>query len=113
MQDLVALPTALAFGAATMMLFAVIRRIVRTDHPPAFLASDAAAYALALVLTALIALSLMLTAAVIAPYLGSVIYAALSSAGLHIAYWSIARLIIPVRAMPGDTTLLPPAAPAA
>ena len=112
MQDLVALPTALAFGAATMALFAIIRRAVRAENAPAFLTTDVVAYAAALVLTAIIAVSLMATAATLAPYTGSIVHAAMAAGVLHLAYWAAARLIIPVGTPTGNTTFLPPAAPA-
>ncbi len=113
MQDIVALPTAVALGAGVMTLFAIIRRVMRAEHVPAFLASYAVAFGAALFLTACIALSLMLTAVTVAPYVGSIVYAAVSAAVLHLVYWSIVRVIIPVAPADKHASLLPPAAPAA
>ena len=112
MQDLFTSPAIIASGAAGMLVFAIIRRLMRAEHPPRFLASDVSAYAVALLLTAFFALSMMATAWAIMPYVGSTVNAAVSSMLLHLVYWIIARLIVPVRATDGDTTVLPPAAPA-
>jgi len=112
MQDLIALPTALAFGAAAMTLFAITRLTVRAENAPAFLTSDVVAYGSALVLTALIAVSLIMTAMTIAPHLGSIVHAAIVAGVLHLGYWAVARLVMPVSTSTENTTLLPSAAPA-
>ena len=112
MQNLFSLPAALAFGALGVTLFALIRRVMRADHPPAILSTSVAAYAVALVLTAYFTFSLILTTQALLPLGGTVVQSAVAAAVLHIGYWVLARLIIPIRAEAGGDAILPPPAPA-
>jgi hypothetical protein len=113
MQNLLSLPAALAFGALGVTLFALIRRLMRADHPPAILSTDLAAYVAALLLTAYFAMSLIATTMALLPFVGSVAKSALAAAGLHIGCWVLARLMIPIRAEADADLAMPPAAPAA
>jgi hypothetical protein len=113
MQNLFSLPAALAFGALGVTLFALIRRLMRADHPPAILSTDVAAYAVALLLTGYFAMSLIATSMALLPIIGSVTKSAVAAAVLHIGYWVLARLIIPIRGEPIADVIMPPAAPAA
>ena len=113
MQNLLSLPAALAFGALGVMLFALIRRLMRADHPPALLSTDIAAYAVALLLTGYFAMSLIATTMALLPFIGSVTKSAVAAAVLHLGYWVVARLIIPIRGEPMADVIMPPAAPAA
>ena len=113
MQNLLSLPAALAFGALGVTLFALIRRLMRADHPPAILSTDLAAYVAALLLTAYFAMSLFATTMALLPLVGSVAQSAVGAAVLHIGYWVLARSIIPIRGEAGGDAVLPPPAPAA
>lgn len=96
MLDLLTLPAALAIGGLGITLFAIARRLMRSDNPPGWLDSDITAYALALLFTAYLALSLMATALALTPFFNGIATAGLASIATHIVLWTIARLIIPV-----------------
>jgi len=106
MQDVLTLPVAIAAGGLGITVFAIVRRLMRVENPPRWLATDITAYVLALLFTAFLALSLMGTAFALSTFISGAGPAGIASVVLHIAYWMIARLIIPIRA-PGHGDMPP------
>lgn len=98
MTGLFGLVGAIAATFTLLVLFAVLRRVMRQSTPPLFLNSSVVAFAMSLGMTLMALLSLMYLGSNLLPLIESVALSAVLAIALHVLLWSVARLLVPIGA---------------
>ena len=96
MNAFIGLFDAVAVAAGLLLVFAFLRRVMRSPKPPAMMDSTIFSFALALLLTLAMMLSLMFLGFKVFPFVGSVAMAGMLTLALHLIMWSGVRLIVPL-----------------
>lgn len=96
MTPYVPLLSSIAGAATCVTLFAILRRLMRSDDAPEWLTSSPVAYATAFLLTVGFSLTLVTVGMAAARFTDHVVSAGLISLGAHLALWTIIRIVIPV-----------------
>jgi len=97
MTIVASLTTAAGIMAAIILSFALIRRFMRVSHASSWIDSELIAYGIAFVLTVTFAFSIAYlgrSLTTIIPHTG---ISAVLSIALHLATWSIVRMVVPIR----------------
>jgi membrane-associated HD superfamily phosphohydrolase len=88
---------AIAVATALLFVFAIYRRSTRAPKPPAFLDNNIVAFGSSMLITIALMGSLAFEAVSVMPFVHSAFWAAMLAIACHIAIWSVARSIIPIR----------------
>lgn len=94
---------AAAFMVALIIAFSIVRRVMHLSTAPRWLTATPVAYAIALIMTVLFALSLFNVTNAVQVQVPNVAVAGIIAAGLHILTWVIIRKIIRLKGSGLDT----------
>lgn len=96
MSSAITLIEAVAVGIALMFTFALVRRLMRSPSPSAWISNDLMVFTSALLLTAATLVSVGFEAYAMMPFVHSAFWSSLIAFVLQICFWAVARVIIPI-----------------
>jgi hypothetical protein len=96
MTSTITLLEAIAVGMILMLAIALYRKLMRGANPPALLQNNVVAFGSALLITVAFVISLAFEALAVMPFIHSAFWSAIFAFAVQIAFWAIARSIIPL-----------------
>ena len=112
MHTMMQLALALAISAAILGSFALLRRTMHSPDIPRWLDNDPAGFSLGVLYTIIFAFSMFGVASALLPLLSSGAAAFCATVLIHILFWSVWRVLIPVGGKAAQAGITPAALPA-